>query len=160
MSARKYTKKGLFSSVNEASLAYVPKEAGSVFSMLGLEASRVTEPLNRVDAFRKGFTKRSFERLKEITGLDNATLASALAVSSKTIQRTELFDSVQSEKMYALAELYALGIGYFGLEGFRRWMERPLFSLGNIKPLSLIDISEGVSILKTELMRLQHGVAV
>ncbi|MFN3759122.1 MAG: antitoxin Xre/MbcA/ParS toxin-binding domain-containing protein [Algoriphagus aquaeductus] len=71
-----------------------------------------------------------------------------------------MFDTGQSEKLYQLADLYAIGITYFGREGFRRWMERPLFSLGNRVPLDLIDVSEGISLLKTEIMRMQHGVAI
>ncbi|MEQ8807902.1 MAG: MbcA/ParS/Xre antitoxin family protein [Imperialibacter sp.] len=51
-------------------------------------------------------------------------------------------------------------MSYFGQEGFRRWMERPLFSLGNIKPIDLIDVSEGVDLLKNEIMRVQHGIAI
>jgi uncharacterized protein (DUF2384 family) len=62
--------------------------------------------------------------------------------------------------MYALAELYTMGIEYFGEAGFRRWMDRPLFSIGNIKPITLIDVTEGVTLLKTEIMRMQHGIAV
>jgi putative toxin-antitoxin system antitoxin component (TIGR02293 family) len=160
MKPRKYPKKSGFSAANEPARAYTTAQPVSVFSLLGVDAHSVTEPLNRVNAFRKGFKKSSFDRLKEITGLDNQTLAAALAVSSKTIQRTDVFDAVQSEKMYALAELYALGISYFGLEGFRRWMDRPLFSIGNVRPLDLIDVSEGIAILKTEILRMQHGIAV
>jgi uncharacterized protein (DUF2384 family) len=62
--------------------------------------------------------------------------------------------------MYALAELYSIGINYFGEEDFRRWMQRPLFTLGNQKPRDLIDVSEGISLLKVEIMRMQHGIAV
>jgi uncharacterized protein (DUF2384 family) len=62
--------------------------------------------------------------------------------------------------MYELAELYALGTNYFGREGFQRWMDRPLFSIGNRVPLELIDVSEGLEMLKTEIMRLQHGISV
>jgi uncharacterized protein (DUF2384 family) len=39
-------------------------------------------------------------------------------------------------------------------------MERPLFSLKNRKPLDLIDVSAGIDLLKTEIMRLQHGIAI
>lgn len=128
--------------------------------VLGLEEDSLSEPLLRVEAFRGGLSKESFDRLKEISGLDNNILASALAISSKTLQRKEIFDTVQSEKMYELAELYALGTNYFGRDGFKRWMERPLFSLGNRIPLDLIDVSEGMDILKAEIMRMQHGIAI
>ncbi len=131
-----------------------------VESLLEISPAQLGEPLNRVAAFRKGFKKKSFERLKESTGLDYQSLAMALSVSTKTLQRTQVFDVVQSEKMYELAELYAMGMSYFGEEGFRRWMDRPLFTLGNRKPIALIDVSEGIDLLRAEIMRLQHGVAV
>lgn len=160
MKARKYTRKGTTTSLHEPAVAYEKAQQSAVHQLLAIDYTKVNEPLNRVDTFRKGLRKKSFDRLKEVTGLDNETLASALSVSSKTIQRTAVFDVVQSEKMYALAELYAMGIEYFGEDGFRRWMDRPLFSIGNIKPINLIDVTEGVTLLKTEIMRMQHGIAV
>lgn len=160
MKTRKYSTEKRKSQVEEGVIAYANPIEVTPYSVLGLERTHLREPLSRIKVFRQGLEKQSFEKLKEVTGLDNETLASALAVSAKTIQRTEVFDVVQSEKMYALAELYALGVSYFGLEGFRRWMDRPLFSIGNIRPLELIDVSEGITLLKTEIMRLQHGIAV
>lgn len=160
MKARKNSRKISTSEVHEPAVAYEGAFRISVHQLLEIEPARIDEPLDRIATFRKGLRKKSFDRLKEVTGLDNETLASALAVSSKTIQRTAVFDVVQSERMYALAELYAMGIEYFGADGFRRWMDRPLFSIGNIKPIDLIDVTEGVILLKTEIMRLQHGIAV
>lgn len=152
---------------DEAGKVQEPAVAGAysnpsptVHSILGINYDDVSEPLKRVNKFREGFRKESFEKLKEVTGLDNNTLAAALSISSKTLQRKEIFDITQSEKMYDLAELYALGISYFGKDGFRRWMERPLFSIGNIKPIHLIDVFEGLTLLKTEIMRLQHGIVI
>ncbi len=148
------------SKVSEPAVAYYRKPTLSVEEILDVEMDFLNEPLQRVETFREGLKKKSFEGLKEISGLDNHTLAAALAVSAKTLQRKEVFDVVQSEKMYELAELYSVGTNYFGREGFRRWMERPLFTLGNRKPLDLIDVSEGLTLLKTEIMRLQHGIAI
>lgn len=147
------------SKAEEPALAYKPLTL-SVQTILNLDTHQVSEPLKRVETFRRGLKKKSFEKLKEVTGLDYNTLAAALAVSAKTLQRKEVFDVVQSEKMYELAELYSLGVSYFGTEGFRHWMQRPLFTLGNRKPVELIDVSAGVVLLKTEIMRLQHGIAV
>jgi putative toxin-antitoxin system antitoxin component (TIGR02293 family) len=146
--------------VSEPAMAIYQKAKLSANDVLGMDASLFEEPLMRIETFRDGLTKASFECLKEISGLDNNTLADALSVSSKTLQRKEVFDVVQSERMYELAELYALGTNYFGREGFQRWMDRPLFSIGNRVPLDLIDVSEGLDMLKTEIMRLQHGIAV
>ncbi|MEX2566561.1 MAG: antitoxin Xre-like helix-turn-helix domain-containing protein [Cyclobacteriaceae bacterium] len=148
------------SKVSEPAVVAYRKVTLSVQDILDVDVSRLREPLNRVETFRIGLDKKSFESLKDISGLDNNTLASALGVSAKTLQRKEVFDTVQSEKMYELADLYAIGHNYFGKEGFRRWMERPLFSIGNIKPIELIDVSEGLDLLKSEIMRLQHGIAI
>ncbi|MCR9015596.1 antitoxin Xre-like helix-turn-helix domain-containing protein [Aquiflexum gelatinilyticum] len=82
-----------------------------------------------METFRKGLKKRSVEGLKEISGLDNNTLEAELSLSAKTLHRKDVFDEDQSEKMYELAELYALGTNYFGSGGFERWMERPLFTI-------------------------------
>lgn len=156
----RYKQKEQVSVVKEAAVAYNQAAEITTHTLLNLDAAKITEPFSRIETFRKGLRKKSFEKLKEISGLDYNTLAAALAVSTKTLQRKQVFDVIQSEKMYELAELYAMGISYFGEEGFRRWMERPLFSLGNRKPIDLIDVSEGMAILKTEIMRLQHGIAI
>lgn len=146
--------------VSEAAAAVYEKATMTVEDILLLDAEGLYEPLARVDTFRNGLDKNAFESFKALSGLDYETLANALGVSAKTLQRKEVFDTGQSEKLYQLAELYAMGINYFGKEGFRRWMERPLFSLCNRVPLDLIDVSEGISLLKTEIMRLHHGIAV
>lgn len=162
MKDRKYpTIESAPSQVNEPAVAYkTPEPRFTAHSILSISDELVADPLSRVDTFRTGFSKKSFDNLKEVTGLDYNKLAAALAVSTKTLQRKDIFDIVQSEKMYELAELYSIGISYFGMEGFRRWMERPLFTLGNRKPIELIDVSEGLTLLKTEIMRLQHGIAI
>lgn len=153
---------GSKSNVNDAEVAYFKKQSQEVSPevLLSITEGHLTEPLQRVSAFRKGFKKKSFDKLKEYSGLDNHTLAVALAVSAKTIQRVQTFDVVQSEKLYQLATVYALGLSYFGKEGFARWMERPLFTLGNRKPIELIDVSEGLELVKAEIIRLQHGVGL
>jgi len=145
--------------VNEPAQALYGKTL-SASSILMINNFDMSEPLERIHVFRNGLSKQSFNKLKEATGLDYNKLAAALAVSPKTLQRKDTFDVVQSEKMYHLADLYAIGIEYFGDEGFKRWMSRPLFSIGNIKPIDLIDVSEGVEILKKEILRVQHGIAI
>lgn len=149
--------------VKEPGLSYlqsIPAPPHTIEALLGVDPARLSEPISRVDTFRKGFRKKSFDSLKKATGLDYQTLARALSVSTKTLQRAEVFDVVRSEKIYELADLYAAGMSYFGEEGFRRWMDRPLFTLGNRRPVELLDVSEGIALLRTEIMRLQHGIAV
>lgn len=146
--------------VSEAAAAIYEKTTMTVEDILRLDAEGLYEPLARVDTFRSGLDKNSFESFKALSGLDYETLADALGISAKTLQRKEVFDTGQSEKLYQLAELYAMGINYFGREGFHRWMERPLFTLGNRIPLDLIDVSMGIDLLRAEIMRLQYGISI
>lgn len=148
------------SKVSEPAVAYGIDVDLSASDILHIDNQPLDDPFDRVEMFRSGLPRKSFDSLKELSGLDYNTLATALGVSSKTLQRKEVFDTKQSERIYLLAELYATGINYFGREGFKRWMERPLFTLGNRKPIELIDLAEGISLLKTEIMRLQYGIAI
>ncbi|MBB6325008.1 putative toxin-antitoxin system antitoxin component (TIGR02293 family) [Algoriphagus iocasae] len=148
------------SKVKEPAVAYEKTSNLSVSDILHIDDHPLDEPFDRLEVFRKGLPRKSFDSLKELSGMDYNTLATALGVSSKTLQRKEVFDTIQSEKIYQLASLYALGINYFGKEGFKRWMDRPLFTLGNRKPLDLIDVSEGIDLLKSEIMKLQYGIAI
>lgn len=164
MKTKKYTKQEKENrKVTEPAVALsynYSEQSLTAHSVLGVDPKSFSDPLNRIDSFREGLSKKSFENLKQVTGLDSTTLASALGISSKTIQRKQIFDVIQSEKMYELADLYATGISYFGEEGFRRWMSRPLFSIGNREPIKLIDVNEGITLLKAEIARLQHGIAI
>ncbi|MDE0558437.1 DUF2384 domain-containing protein [Algoriphagus sp. NF] len=148
------------SKVSEPAVALYHKPKMNVEDILRLDLADLDEPLTRLDTFRNGLNKSSFESFKVLSGLDYETLADALGVSAKTLQRKEIFDTGQSEKLYQLADLYATGINYFGRDGFRRWMEQPLFTLNNRIPRDLIDVSEGIELLKTEIKRLQHGIAI
>ncbi|WP_289028619.1 antitoxin Xre/MbcA/ParS toxin-binding domain-containing protein [uncultured Algoriphagus sp.] len=148
------------SKVSEPAVALYHKPKMNVEDILRLDLADLDGPLARLDTFRDGLNKGSVESFKVLSGLDYETLADALGVSAKTLQRKEIFDTGQSEKLYQLADLYATGINYFGRDGFRRWMEQPLFTLNNRIPRDLIDVSEGIELLKTEIKRLQHGIAI
>ncbi|MEQ8808895.1 MAG: hypothetical protein RIE59_07515, partial [Imperialibacter sp.] len=73
--------------VREAALAYYALPGKfSPGAILGLANDQLMEPLQRVATFRKGLSKGSFDRLKQVTGLDYENMARALSVSSKTLQ--------------------------------------------------------------------------
>lgn len=148
------------SKVSEPEIVIYQKSKLTPEKILNLDTSGLNNPLNRIEFYRSGLTKSSFESFKTTSGLDYLSLAKVLGVSAKTLQRKEFFDTAQSERLYQLADFYAVGINYFGEEGFRKWMERPLFTLDHHIPINLIDSSEGIELLKTEILRLQHGIAV
>jgi putative toxin-antitoxin system antitoxin component (TIGR02293 family) len=69
------------------------------------------------------------------------------------------FDPLQSEKIIEIALLYNKGVEVFGsAEKLNTWLETNNLALGDIKPKSLLDNTFGISILKDELIAIEHGV--
>lgn len=86
-----------------------------------------------------------------------------LHLSERTLQRykkdNKSFDPIYSEKILELTMLYKLGIEVFGSkEHFSIWLNTNNVALGGIKPKSLLDTGFGMSLIKDELIKIQHGV--
>jgi putative toxin-antitoxin system antitoxin component (TIGR02293 family) len=84
-------------------------------------------------------------------------------LSERTIQRYKVenrtFDPLQSEKIIEIALFYNKGVEVFGTSvQFNSWLETNNLALGNIKPKMLLDNTFGISMLKDELIRIEHGV--
>jgi putative toxin-antitoxin system antitoxin component (TIGR02293 family) len=116
--------------------------------------------LERVDFLKKGLSRNYYIDLKNNTQLDKETLAYAMNVSTKTLDKKQIFDTPLAERMLQIAELYDIGFNYFGQDDFREWMNTPLYSIGNRKPIALLDVAEGIILIKDEVQRIQHGIAL
>ena len=86
-----------------------------------------------------------------------------LHLSERTIQRykkeKKTFDPIHSEKILEVTLLYKRGIEVFGhTDSFNAWLEAKNVGLGGITPKSLLDTTFGISLLKDELTRIEHGV--
>ena len=58
-----------------------------------------------------------------------------------------------------LSSLYKYGTEVFGTEEkFIMWLETKNSALGNIIPKKLLDIADGINLLKDELTRIEYGV--
>jgi putative toxin-antitoxin system antitoxin component (TIGR02293 family) len=85
-----------------------------------------------------------------------------LHTSYRNIQRKEddsLLDTLKTEKVLELASFAERGIEVIGSkDGFAEWIQSPLISLGNKKPLDFLDTSFGIQFLTKILGRLEQGV--
>ncbi len=116
-----------------------------------------------VHLIRQGLSKMAMDRMMlhyDITALDMARI---LHTSDRTMRRyTEdsLLNPEQSERLIELAKLYAHGIDVFGSPvRFRRWLNSTILSLGNQRPLDLLDTSVGISLVDDTLGRIEHGIS-
>ncbi len=86
-----------------------------------------------------------------------------LHISERTMQRNKkekrAFDPIHAEKILQVTLLYKFGVDVFGDKNkFNNWLETGNLGLGQIKPKELLDNSFGISLLKDELTRIEHGV--
>ncbi len=89
-------------------------------------------------------------------------MAHIMHINSRTIRRLSSKETLNidlSEKLLELIRLYRFGIEVFGdLEVFNVWIRRSIRGLGDVTPMSLLDIGIGVEIVMDELERLAYGV--
>jgi putative toxin-antitoxin system antitoxin component (TIGR02293 family) len=119
-----------------------------------------------VHAIREGVPYDFFKLIKESTPFSEEDWASFLGISTKSLQRNKvkenfIFKSLQSEKIFELAEVISLGKAVFEDEDkFYLWLNSPSFALGNLKPLELLKDSYGKEMVVSELNKIDYGIFV
>ncbi|MBZ5857631.1 type II RES/Xre toxin-antitoxin system antitoxin [Flavihumibacter profundi] len=116
-----------------------------------------------IDAVRNGLSYTLFNSLLDSIPFSLSEWSQYLHLSDRTIQRIrkekKTFDPASSERIVEIIRLYNYGTGVFGnKENFDSWLETTNLALGSIVPKSLLDTSFGISLLKDELTRIEHGV--
>ncbi|MCH7398416.1 DUF2384 domain-containing protein [Belliella sp. DSM 107340] len=112
---------------------------------------------------RRGLTYEDFEKVMEESPVSEDSWAALIHLSDRTLQRykkdRKSFEPIQSERILKLAILFKFGEEVFGdLELFRLWLHESCIPLGSQSPLSLLDTTFGIDLVKDELGRIQHGI--
>jgi putative toxin-antitoxin system antitoxin component (TIGR02293 family) len=132
--------------------------------MTGMAASASNSKLQSVhiSRARRGITSVQMNRVVERSGFALSEWAKYLHLSERSIQRyfkdKKLFELPYAERIVEIETLFELGDSVFGdPENFRLWMHRPSFALGGVRPADLLDTSEGVRVVTSEVHRMEHG---
>ncbi len=111
---------------------------------------------------QSGLSKRDLENLKAKTRLDYGKLATALSVTRATLinkKKQEKFNTVLSERIMSLADIYSYGYEVFGDEDrFNQWMFRPNQALNGRLPYELMDNQFGREEVRDIIGRIAYGV--
>lgn len=171
--ARTYTSSPETSVVNESTMAYANQKPSTsiagmtwnAFPLLTNDANKPEShmtPLEKMDIVRAGITKEDLESLKERTALDYEQLAHALSVTRATLinkKKEEKFNTVLSERIVDLADLYSYGYEVFeDIDRFNEWIFRPNKALGGQKPYALLDNQFGRAEVRNIIGRIDYGV--
>lgn len=86
-----------------------------------------------------------------------------LHLSERTFQRykkeNKIFESIYTEKILELILLLNQGKSIFGSErNFYDWLNSPCLAFNNLKPISFIDNTFGIAMVKNELGRIVNGI--
>lgn len=119
--------------------------------------------LLRLDHVREGLPVAAFQRFAEASGVGLETLASALGISLRTVQRRngsgERLDAGPSERLVRLAELYARTSSMTGSDDMAsQWMQTPRDVFGGRTPFELAGSELGAREVEDLLSRIEYGV--
>jgi putative toxin-antitoxin system antitoxin component (TIGR02293 family) len=120
------------------------------------------EPLKLLGQLAAGLPVATLRQFKRTSRLGDAEVAALLRVGARTLSRLKgagarLSPSV-SERLYAVASIYALGEDVFGdAERTRAWLAEPQHGLAGRRPLELLASELGRAEVRSLLKRIEHG---
>lgn len=123
--------------------------------------SRMTT-FEKMEATRKGISKKELEELKKRAGLDYDQLSHILQVARATLiakKGSEKFPALLSEKIMSVADIYSYGYDVFGSEQeFNKWIFQPIIALRGKSPYEIMDNVYGREEVKHIIGRIEYGV--
>jgi putative toxin-antitoxin system antitoxin component (TIGR02293 family) len=139
-------------------------ELKAVVETLGGERTlgcRVSSDRDLREAIREGFRPAVLEELMRTSGLTLKELASALDLSSRSLQRRRASGRLtcyESDRLYRLARIIAIANDFLGdRQRALQWLKRPNRALGGIAPVADIDTEVGARQVENILGRIAYG---
>lgn len=110
----------------------------------------------------KGLVYSSFEKVYKQLPFTLEQWATFLDTTTRTLQRWKkagtTLPTLCADRIIEIYQLYKFGIEVFGTEGFNKWLNSHIEALDNKAPVSLLNNSQGINLIRTKLGRIQHGV--
>ncbi|TXK51862.1 DUF2384 domain-containing protein [Pontibacter qinzhouensis] len=138
-------------------------EALKIDSNLSYDLTDDRNLLALVRAARQGIKYEAFKSIADKSPFSTDEWSGFLHLSERTFQRYKkekrTFDPIHSEKIIEVILVYNKGIEVFGdQDKFNIWLETQSVALAGLRPKELLDTTFGISLLKDELTRIEHGV--
>lgn len=116
-----------------------------------------------IEAIKNGIDYSFFEKLAKSIPFSMGEWSAFLHVSERSMQRFKKgktnFSQVSSERIVEISMLYKYGVEVFGnTEFFNTWLNDRNLAFGKKKPKELLDSTFGISLVKDELTRIEHGI--
>ena len=160
--------------VKETDLAYDTSQTkvfeswlSEIIPNLDKERGRIDDDdtmMKIVQIARKGIAQKQYSVLKKELQFSTEDWMHILDASESTFRRLDkkdFLDKRHSEKLADIAMLGDYGEDVFGSsEIFLDWLDTESPALNGIRPKELLDTSQGISIIKMELGRIDHGIAL
>jgi putative toxin-antitoxin system antitoxin component (TIGR02293 family) len=119
--------------------------------------------LDVVERIHEGIPWRAARELIEVTGLAQSELARLLGTSATTLRRhlhnNDEMDRVASDRAYLVARVVVLAEELFDGDTAKvhSWLSRPQTGLGDVRPVDIMDTSEGAEAVEDLLVRILDG---
>jgi len=112
---------------------------------------------------REGMKYSTFQKVSKNIPLKPVEWSKALHLSERTLQRYKKeklsFAPLYSEKIIEIQLLFNKGTDVFGnRDNFYKWMSSENIAIGGISPISLLDNTFGIMMIKDEITRIEHGI--
>lgn len=127
---------------------------------LGVRYDNLLEAARLVEA---GLPMSAFVRLQQASGLTLERLKQAVRVSEGSFARRKKSGRLspdESERLLRIARIFERVTGLYDGDqiGAREWLETPIPSLGNERPLDLAQTEPGAREVEDLIGRIEHGV--
>jgi len=131
-------------------------------SILGLPAVE-RDSLELIDALAEGIPVRALPNFKRAARLSDSEFAHLLGLGGRTLTRlksarTGRLSAEVSDRLYAVASIYALAEEVFGdRDTSVAWLEDPQFALRAQRPRELLATEVGRQQVRSLLLRIEHA---
>lgn len=115
--------------------------------------------LELIKKIRSGIKKSEWKMLIESIGATEKEFEHILPSSISSMQKKSVYDKATSERIYEISRLFGFGFDVFDTkEDFKGWLMQPLKTLGNKRPIDLLDSSIGFELVEKEILRIHYNI--
>jgi putative toxin-antitoxin system antitoxin component (TIGR02293 family) len=110
---------------------------------------------------REGIPMSILKKIQRYTALSAKEITGILPVSERQLLRYKddhILRKDISSTLIQILELFERGYDIFGEDKFKIWIRSKISSLGNVRPIDILDTPIGIQMVEDTMGRIEHGV--